>query len=448
MIRKHAAVAYWLARDARAAARALDLEPASLRALAARRMRTTLDEAQRAPFHATRMREAGLTRPGALRDVELLHALQALAPVGKSELRAAGDEALRDGRVSASWFSSRSSGSSGEPFRVFYDARAWSMLKYLVKARSRRAAGLRWDDRVAIVDAIAEADEGRSVLERTGRLRRISVFRTPAEIAAILAAYRPAAIYALPSALLEIARAIESGAPRVRTRRMFTSGELLTGSARQAIVAAFGGELRDVYGTSETKEIAWECEAGSRHVSSDVVHVEILDEHDAPVRAGTEGEIVVTLLVNRAMPLVRYRTGDRGSLLSIACSCGRAAPLLGVVSGREADTLELPDGTTRSPYLLTMALERIMGLAQYQIVQVERDLLHVNAVADAGADCSMLRSAIIDALRFELPCDIRIEVATVDRIERGARAKVRVVVPLPRSREPLVALADAVGAVQ
>jgi phenylacetate-CoA ligase len=296
------------------------------------------------------------------------------------------------------------------------------------------------------MDAIPESDEGRSPLERAGWLRRISVFRAPAEIASMLARYQPTAIYGLPSALLEIARAVERGAPRVRTSHIFTSGELLTGSARHAIVSAFGAQLRDVYGTSETKEIAWECPAGSRHVNSDVVHVEILDEHDVPVPAGTDGEIVVTLLVNRAMPLVRYRTGDRGSLLSLACSCGRAAPLLGVVTGREADTLELSDGTTRSPYLLTMALKRIAGLAQYQIVQVERDLLRVNAVADAGGNASGLRNAITEALRFELPSEIRVEVATIDRIERGARAKVRVVCPLPHSREPLAAVAGAVGA--
>jgi phenylacetate-CoA ligase len=204
--------------------------------------------------------------------------------------------------------------------------------------------------------------------------------------------------------------------------------------------------VRDVYGTSETKEIAWECESGSRHVSSDVVHVEILDAQGEAVPQGTEGEIVATVLVNRAMPLVRYRTGDRGSLLSITCPCGRSTPLLGIVSGREADTLELPDGTTRSPYALTMALERIAGLAQYQIVQPERDLLRVNAVADGSAIASALTSDIVDALRFEIPCDVRIEVASVDRIERGARAKLRVVCPLPLSGEPGAVLAGASGA--
>ena len=434
MISRHAALAYWLARDSRATAHALDLDAASLRALSTQRMRTLLVDAQRSPLNAARMRDAGLSRPGALREVELPLALQSLAPVSKQELRSAGSAALRDGRISASWFSSRSSGSSGEPFRVYYNARAWAMLKYLVKMRARRAMGMRLLDRVAILDAIEPGDEGHSLLERAGRLRRISAFRPPAEIAAMLAAYAPVEIYALPSALLEVARVCDADAPRVRAQRIFTSGELLTGTARQAIAAAFGGTLSDIYGTSETKEIAWECAAGSRHVNADVVHVEILGDDGACAPAGVEGEIVVTVLVNRAMPLIRYRTGDRGSLLTTRCECGRASPLLGVVSGREADVLELSDGSTLSPYLLTMALEPITGLAQYQLVQVERDLVRVSVVAERGRDGAALEREIVAALRRALPAGVRVETALVDRLTHGARAKVRVVQPLPRSR--------------
>ncbi|HMI58970.1 MAG TPA: AMP-binding protein [Gemmatimonadaceae bacterium] len=444
----HAAVACWLARDARATLGALDLSSDALNVLAARRMRALLVDAQRSPFHAARMREAGLARPDALRDADFPLALQSLSPVTKHDLREAGDAALRDGRASASWFSSQSSGSSGEPFRVYYDARAWSTLKYLVKMRSRRATGVTLADRIAILDAIPISAEGDAPLERAGRLRRISVFRSPEAIATLLADYRPATIYALPSALLEVARAMSSGAPRVRAKRIFTSGELLTRAARQTLIEAFGGALFDVYGTSETKEIAWECTTGSRHINADVVYVEILDERGAVVPAGTEGEIVVTVLVNGAMPLVRYRTGDRGALLASRCSCGRASPLLGVVSGREADTLELPDGSTRSPYLLTMALERIPALAQFQIVQRERDLLHVSAVASIGgrADVSVLERAIRDSLHEVLPRDIRIDVSVVERLVRGPREKVRVVSPMPRSSDVIPELVVAPGA--
>ncbi len=442
MIAKQALVAYWLAHDAHGAHRALDLDAASLRALSAARLRALLVSAERSPFNAVRLREAGLKRPQALRDVELPLALQSVAPVTKRDLRDADIAAVRGGRVSASWFSSRSSGSSGEPFRVYYDARAWATLKYLVKMRARLAAGMHMLDRVAILDAIEARDEGGSMLERAGRLRRISVFRAPAEIAAMLQRFRPAGIYALPSALLEVARTCDAGGPPVRAARIFTSGELLSGSARTAITAAFGGKLSDIYGTSETKEIAWECQAGSRHINSDVVHVEIVDDDGVVVPGGAEGEIVVTLLVNRAMPLIRYRTGDRGSLLEGHCACGRQSPLLGVVRGREADIIELPDGATVSPYLLTMALEPIQGVAQYQIVQTEREVLRVRAVAGSGADGGALEREIVTALRRALPAGLRIETEIVSRLEHGARAKVRVVQPLPRSVHPSATLAS------
>jgi len=430
-----AAVGYWLARDTHTVSRALDLDGDALRALASRRLRVLLAAATRAPFHAARMRDAGLSRAHALRDSELAAALAALAPVTKRELRDAGAAAFEGGRISDAWFSSLSSGSSGEPFRVHYTPRAWATLKYLVKLRSRHASGMRLSDRVAILDAVAQEHEGSSPLERAGRVRRISVFRPAAEVAAALAAFRPDVIYALPSALLEVARVSDGGAPRGHARHIFTSGELLTAAARSTIERAFGAELRDVYGTSETKEIAWECSAGSRHVNADVVLAEILADDGTAAPAGAEGNIVVTLLVNSAMPLVRYRTGDRGAILPGRCSCGRASPLLGVVTGREADVLELPDGSTRSPYSLTMLLERIPSLVQYQVVQTERDSLRVTAIAARDANRDELSRSIANALRSDLPPDVHVEVVVADQLARCARAKIRVVHPLPRTAQ-------------
>ena len=436
MSSSRAAVAYWLARDARAVTSAQELDASALHALSIHRLRALLAAAARAPFYAERMHAAGLRTAHAMPDVELAASLSALAPVSKQDLRGAGSAALRDGQLSSAWPSSMSSGSSGEPFRVYYDARAWATLKHLVKIRSRRAVGLQLTDRMAILDAIAPEREGASPLERAGRVRRISVFRANAEIAEALARFRPRGMYALPSALLEVARAMDDGAPRMVVPRIFTSGELLTGAARHTIERAFGARVYDVYGTSETKEIAWECAHGSRHINADVVRVEILGDQGLAAPAGAEGEIVVTLLVNEAMPLVRYRTGDRGALAEGKCACGRASPLLGVVSGREADVLELPDGSTRSPYKLTTALERVAGLVGYQVVQTARDTLRATAIAERGADPDRVVRDVALALRAELPLDVRIDVVPGDALPRGARAKVRAVHALPRSSDP------------
>jgi hypothetical protein len=45
----------------------------------------------------------------------------------------------------------------------------------------------------------------------------------------------------------------------------------------------------------------------------------------------------------------------------------------------------------------------------------------------------MLESEIVCALRGALPSGVRVEAEIVERLDHGARAKVRVVTPLPRT---------------
>jgi hypothetical protein len=80
------------------------------------------------------------------------------------------------------------------------------------------------------------------------------------------------------------------------------------------------------------------------HVNADAVHVEVL--HPAtrrPVPTGTAGLLVLTDLLNTAMPFVRCVVGDVGVLLETGgpCACGRVTPRL-LLLGRAA----APDSVT------------------------------------------------------------------------------------------------------
>ncbi len=98
----------------------------------------------------------------------------------------------------------------------------------------------------------------------------------------------------------------------------------------------------DVYGLSEVGDIAWQ-RVGDGHwaLHEDLVVAEIVDGHRDSGRA--VGELVVTDLTNRVMPLIRYRTGDvvagecdeQGRLLRLTSVVGRrirtaGTPLAGV----------------------------------------------------------------------------------------------------------------------
>jgi phenylacetate-CoA ligase len=269
-----------------------------------------------------------------------------------------------------------------------------------------------------------------STLGAAGRVARISILQPASRVAAELATFAPDTVYGLPSALLEAGHELRSRGSHLRVRRIFTSGELLRPAVRQAIAEAFGAPVYDVYGSSETKEIAWECPAGGMHINADVVRVEVLDEADRPVPRGVEGNLVATLLVNRAMPLLRYRIGDRGSLLADRCACGHPFPLLGVVTGRRADMLVLDGGHRVSPYALTCAMERVGAVLRYQVTQLDPARLRVRAILEPGADRGQAAGRIRSVIRDEVAPFLETEVEFVERLPRGPRAKFRVVEPL------------------
>jgi phenylacetate-CoA ligase len=424
-------VGFWLAADAVPTFSALELEAGAIDALARRRLsRLLFHSAFNSHFYQRRLQDIGIEWADHSLWTDPYRVLAALPPVSKHELRQAGPRALAGGQVHPTWLSSASSGSTGEPFRVYYNPRAWAMLKYLVKLRARRACGVGPLDRVALLDAFAPAAQVSPLLTAAQRTVRISVLQPPATVAAALARFRPDVLYGLPSALLESARALRARGERLQVRAIFTSGELLSGTTRALLADAYQGAVYDVYGTSETKEIAWECPQGGMHVNADVVRLEVLDDSGHSLPAGREGNLVATSLVNHAMPLIRYVTGDRGTLLPEACACGRSSPLLGIVTGRLADMLVLSGGQRVSPYALTCALERVDGMVRYQVSQLDPARVRVRAIVEGSANRDTVAAQMRSALRFNVAPFLDADVEFVDHLPTGPRAKFRVVEPL------------------
>jgi phenylacetate-CoA ligase len=421
-------LSFWLAADAASTFGVLQKDAASIQAIArARLSRLLFHLARNNVFYGRRLQSVGIEWADPILWLDPYRVLAALPPVSKLELRRAGTRVLDYGELRPGWYSSSSSGSTGEPFRVYYEPRAWARLKYLVKLRARAACGARPTDRMALLDAIQSI---RPVIGWGGRWAKISVLEPAPSVAAALEAFAPDLVYGLPSALLDAGRLLQQRGRRLAVRAVFTSGELLQSLTRDNLVRAYGAPVYDIYGTSETKEIAWQCREGKMHLNADVVHLEVVDESGQTLPTGSEGDLVATLLVNRAMPLLRYRTGDRGTLLSETCSCGCAMPLMGVVTGRKADILVMRDGQRISPYSLTSAIERIPGVLRYQVRQLDQTRVRVRAILEAAADRTAVTAQVQSALRFEVAPFLDADVEFVDRLPTGPRAKFRVVEPL------------------
>ncbi|MDQ3136422.1 MAG: hypothetical protein M3Q93_02415, partial [Gemmatimonadota bacterium] len=166
------AVGWWLAADAPSVWPAPGHSAETLARTARGRLVRLLEIAGDTPFYRTRLREAGIDPRNPRLTATPYETLAALPIVTKAELRAAGEDVLRGGAVRREWRWTQSSGSSGEPFRVYYDPRGWATLKYLVKLRARQACGVRPWTRVALLDAIppATARAGDGPLRRYARI--------------------------------------------------------------------------------------------------------------------------------------------------------------------------------------------------------------------------------------------------------------------------------------
>lgn len=146
---------------------------------------------------------------------------------------------------------------------------------------------------------------------------------------------------------------------------------------RRQMEQTWGAKLIDGYGSNECVcAIASECLYGEGlHVAEADLWMEIIDPRSGKAVAdGQEGEVAVTTLSRRGMPLVRYRTGDISHLMSNGrcCSCGLGFRKMGRVRGRVDDMLIIGAGHNVYPGELDRAILSVPGISDYRLV-VRRD---------------------------------------------------------------------------
>src|SRR5579863_3894426 len=185
---------------------------------------------------------------------------------------------------------------------------------------------------------------------------------------------------------------------RIPMRAVFTTGEPLYPAIREKIETVFGARVFDHYGMTEYCGLIQQCERGRMHLAVEYGFLEILDGDDEPVGPEEDGYFVWTGFLNRAMPLIRYRIGDRGRWRTGGpCTCGRAFPMVVPTITRESDILRCPDGRLFSPRALNQLLKQASSLRSCQFVHDRVDHVVIRAVpgnGDATEDISRIRAQL------------------------------------------------------
>jgi phenylacetate-CoA ligase len=113
---------------------------------------------------------------------------------------------------------------------------------------------------------------------------------------------------------------------------------------RAMLEAGWGARVTEAMGIGDIGVSLWgECEEqdGMHLGARGFVHAEVIEPETGvalELKDGTTGELVLTHLVHRAAPLLRFRTRDHVEVRIGACSCGRTGPRIRCI-GRTDDML-------------------------------------------------------------------------------------------------------------
>lgn len=239
--------------------------------------------------------------------------------------------------------------------------------------------------------------------------------------------YKPKMILAYVQSLREIALFAErNNRSLYRPKGVMTSAGTLTKDMSKYFAQKFKCPVINRYGSREAGDIACSCDKNEGlHINMLSHYVEILDDNDRNCEEEEQGRVILTLLNEKAMPLIRYDIGDRGNLLKKQCSCGRGLQLMGEINGRVVDVFKTADGKKVDGEFFTHLLYTAPQVKQFQIIQDKIDhvivkLVLADSVADKGFEISLVQN-IKKALGEQVQVDIE-EVEEIPVSKSGKRA--------------------------
>ena len=262
-----------------------------------------------------------------------------------------------------------------------------------------------------------------------GRSRFFSVIDSVDHIVAGLNEFRPDHLHAYPTAAETLARYQLDGRGDIFQPQLISVGsEPLTRIARETIRQAFPNtRLVDHYGMSECLPLSTECRHGRKHINADYAILEPRDAQGRPVADGELSDhVLITNLVNRAQPIIRYRVDDSVRINANPCACGSILPVVEILS-RKGSLIHLRNdlGSWQilSPPIAVDTMLHAQGVAQYQIAHVRQNEVEVRFLPVMGAAPEQVARSIRDQFSHvmnRLGCDrtVNVLVKRVDEFQR------------------------------
>ena len=233
---------------------------------------------------------------------------------------------------------------------------------------------------------------------------------------------KPDYLHSFPSNIRAIARAVEEEGEPLNFRGILTWAETLTPETRSIISRVFGCTPGDCYSANECGYIALQSpQSDNWLVQSEVVFLEILDEHDHPCEVGERGRVIITPLHNYAQPLIRYDLGDFATFGTSDTST-MPFPVLSKIHGRIRNMFRFPGSILIQPDFKTVNICHYLNPKQWQVAQIGDTTLEIRIVP--GCDPALMDTEGMDQyIRNLLGMDLTINYKLVPELTNPRTGK-------------------------
>ncbi len=341
------------------------------------RLRNTIQQASRSPFYAQRFAEAGIT-PESIKSVSDVASIPFTT---KDDLRSNYPYGMICVPHAELVRLHSSSGTTGAPVAIHYtegDIRHWADLM----ARCLYMVGIRREDVFQNMSGYGLFTGGLGLHYGAERLGCLTIPSGPGNTkrqTKIIRDFGTTAAHIIPSYALYFASVLEAEGedPASLPLRVAVIGaEPHTDEVRRRVETLFNIKAYNSYGLTEMNGPgdAFECvEQHGAHVWEDAYIAEIVDPATGAVLPdGEVGELVMTTLCRRGMPVLRYRTRDLTRILTGDCPCGRAHRRLDRILGR-ADDMLIIKGVNIYPMQIEQILMSFPEVGQNYLIELFRE---------------------------------------------------------------------------
>ncbi|MBQ7203695.1 MAG: hypothetical protein IJS03_06750 [Eubacterium sp.] len=378
-----------------------------------RRLKQLVKRAYEFQFYKERFDKAGI-KPS---DINCSQDLSKLPVLTKDELRVWINTIKNDSKYKY-YFKDTTSGSTGTPLTILYSPRekAYNMANWLRVLTISGCKPIR-EKSLSRVDVHSQSGHNQTILSKFGILERefIEQYKDAKSMINDINTFKPDILSLNKAEFVRLAMySIGNKLEIHHPNHYIPIGEKIDDNSKRLLYKVFGSGMIDAYGSAETGSIMFRTNEDEYIINNDLFALNIINN----------GELLVTPLYKKSIPLINYKIGD-----SVDYSIDNENIHIYSINGRLNDFIKTKDGELISFFEIAHVFSNNSDLYQIKIIQESIDKLVIYYVKnyDSDIDDKELERNLSDELNAHLLNRFSLDYVCVDSIAPSSNGKLRVV---------------------